>query len=58
MNSRFWGIICIAILILTFSANHAFTESSQVSIEKILSARESYDGKEVSVSERTISPVE
>jgi len=50
MNSRLLGIICIAILILTLSANHAFAEPSQTTMEKILSARESYDGKEVSVS--------
>ena len=50
MNSRLLGIVCVAVLILTFSSNHAFTESSQTTIETILSARESYDGKEVSVS--------
>ncbi len=50
MNSRLLGIVCVAILILTFSVNHAFAEPSQTTIEKIVSARESYDGKEVSVS--------
>ena len=50
MKYRLLGIICIAIFFLTLSANHAFTELSQTTIEKILSARESYDGKEVSVS--------
>jgi DNA polymerase III alpha subunit len=50
MNRRLFGILCLVHLILVLSSHDAFTDSSEVSIEKILSAKESYDGKEVIVS--------
>jgi len=49
MNSRLSRIICVAILILINLLNHSFAAPSETSIEKILSATESHDGKEVSV---------
>jgi hypothetical protein len=49
MNHRLLGIIGVALLILAISSNHAFSEPSGTSIDTILSARESHDGKEVSV---------
>jgi hypothetical protein len=50
MKCRLLGIIWIALLILGISSDHAFSESSQVSIDKIVSAKQSYDGREVTVS--------
>ena len=52
MKSRLSGIACFVILItiLIMSRGQAAAVTSTTSIEKILSATESYDGKEVSVS--------
>jgi hypothetical protein len=52
MKHRVFGILSIAILILgILSLTNKFSEASETTIEKILSSKESFDGKEVSVSD-------
>ena len=56
MKHRVFGIVSIAILILgILSLTHKFSEASETTIEKILSSKETYHGKEVSVSGKVSS---
>ena len=51
MKHRVFGILSIAFLILgILSLTNKFSEASEATIEKILSSKETYHGKEVSVS--------
>jgi hypothetical protein len=51
MKHRVFGILSVAILILgILSLTNKFSEAAEATIEKILSSKETYHGKEVSVS--------